>query len=138
MRPTQAQYASTFSSFRHKDDAIPQAEVTGLQEALNTKASAATLAELTNRLLPTTLTQTAGEYYELPANVLLREVFVEFQGGVDQPFKLGTTAGGEDVIEATNIELGGILFSIGRKWTAVQRLYVSGFTGTLTITYYKN
>ena len=38
--PTESQFASTFDSFWHKDDAIPMASVQNLTQTLNNKASA--------------------------------------------------------------------------------------------------
>ena len=33
-KPTEAQFAATFRSFRHKDDPVPMEDVTGLSYAL--------------------------------------------------------------------------------------------------------
>ena len=50
-KPTEAQFAATFSSFRHKDDPVPMEDVTGLSYALANKSEKGhthTLAEITD------------------------------------------------------------------------------------------
>ena len=50
-KPTEAQFAATFRSFRHKDDPVPMEDVTGLSYALANKSEKGhthTLAEITN------------------------------------------------------------------------------------------
>ena len=50
-KPTEAQFAATFSSFRHKDDPVPMEDVTGLSYALANKAEnrhTHTLADITD------------------------------------------------------------------------------------------
>jgi len=72
--PTQAQFWSTWDSFWHKDESIPQESVNGLQGALNEKvdtealhavATSGNYEDLTNRPL-TTASRTI---YKLPGNV---------------------------------------------------------------------
>ena len=50
-KPTEAQFAATFRSFRHKDDPVPMEDVTGLSYALANKSEKGhthTLAEITD------------------------------------------------------------------------------------------
>ena len=50
-KPTEAQFAATFRSFRHKDDPVPMEDVTGLSYALANKSDKGhthTLAEITD------------------------------------------------------------------------------------------
>lgn len=89
-KPTEAQFAATFQSFRHKDDAIPMGDVSGLTMALANKSENGhthTLAEITdydggdkeviNAMVAQdsteleTFTKTAGMYYILLSDDLL-------------------------------------------------------------------
>ena len=89
-KPTEAQFAATFQSFRHKDDAIPMGDVSGLTMALANKSENGhthTLAEITdydggdkeviNAMVAQdsteleAFTKTAGMYYILLSDDLL-------------------------------------------------------------------
>ena len=89
-KPTEAQFAATFRSFRHKDDAIPMEDVSGLTMALANKSENGhthTLAEITdydggdkeviNAMVAQdsteleAFTKTAGMYYILLSDDLL-------------------------------------------------------------------
>ena len=89
-KPTEAQFAATFQSFRHKDDAIPMGDVSGLTMALANKSENGhthTLAEITdydggdkeviNAMVAAdsteleAFTKTAGMYYILLSDDLL-------------------------------------------------------------------
>ncbi len=89
-KPTEAQFAATFQSFRHKDDAIPMGDVSGLTMALANKSENGhthTLSEITdydggdkeviNAMVAQdsteleTFTKTAGMYYILLSDDLL-------------------------------------------------------------------
>lgn len=91
-KPTEAQFAATFQSFRHKDDAIPMGDVSGLTMALSNKSEKGhthTLAEITdydggdkeviNAMVAQdsteleAFTKTAGMYYILLSDDLLYE-----------------------------------------------------------------
>lgn len=89
-KPTEAQFAATFQSFRHKDDAIPMGDVSGLSMTLAGKSEVGhthTLAEITdydggdkeviNAMVAQdsteleAFTKTAGMYYILLSDDLL-------------------------------------------------------------------
>ena len=94
LKPTENQFAQSWSSFWHKDDTIPVASVSGLQSTINNLSQ--TIQQPDTIAYP----GTAGMYI-VPAGKMLTAVVVE--SATSQAFNIGTAEGLTDLLSQEQI-----------------------------------
>jgi hypothetical protein len=97
LKPTENQFAQSWSSFWHKDDSLPQTSITGLQDILNS------LNQSTQQPDTITFTNTTGVYI-IPAGKMLTALIVE--SATDQILSVGSAAGLNDMMDSEQIPAG--------------------------------
>jgi hypothetical protein len=97
LKPTENQFAQSWSSFWHKDDSLPQTSITGLQDILNS------LNQSTQQPDTITFTNTTGVYI-IPAGKMLTVLIVE--SATDQILSVGSAAGLNDMMDSEQIPAG--------------------------------
>lgn len=116
-KPTQAQFADTWDSFFHKDDAVPPASVAGVEPIVLATTS-------------TTASQAIG------AGKMVTHIIVEV-GSASQNMNVGTTANGSNIVDAEPL-LPGTEVVIARDiyFKNAATLHFSQLSGTNTIKIY--
>lgn len=90
--PTQVQYEDSWFSMRHKDDAVPMAEVTGLADAVTGLST----------------TKTNGQTISVPSKQHIAEMWVKSAAAGD--VKIESAPGLENVVPLTTFTAGQIMF----------------------------
>ncbi len=116
--PTQAQYEDSWFSMRHKDDAIPIADVTGLQTELDK------LTALQNAVLGQSVVKTNGQTFSLADGKEM--IKMEIHSITAQDIKIESAAGLEDIVPMTS-------FSAGQRQLFLINFLADG-AKTLTVT----
>lgn len=130
LKPTESQFAQSWSSFWHKDDSIPQSSVNGLQSILNNLTGSAQQ--------PDTINFNGGGVYIIPAGKILTLLVIE--SATSQVLNIGTGEGFTDLLEGEQIPEGNpyaIRLDILAERANSRTIYLSGFTGGLTISFHK-
>lgn len=125
--PTESQFWNWLDSFRHKSEAIPMADVTGLVDELQAKANADQLAVLNNVIVVA-----PGEYSKvIPAGTLIRTFWV--MADVDIVYSVGTAPGGTDIIDNEATTDTESVYDKKVPCKNSKTLYFTGTTGNTTI-----
>jgi hypothetical protein len=130
LKPTENQFAQSWSSFWHKDDLIPQSSINGLQSILNNVTG--TIQQ------PDTIIFNNSGIYIIPAGKMLTLLVVECT--TSQVLNIGTGEGLTDLLESEQIAEGkpyAIRLDIIAERANSRTIYLSGFTGGLTINFHK-
>lgn len=90
--PTQVQYEDAWFSMRHKDDAVPMAEVTGLADAVS----------------GVSVTKTNGQTISVPSKQHIAEMWVKSAAAGDITIESGSGLG--NVVPPTTFTAGQIMF----------------------------
>src|ERR1700739_1386502 len=107
-KPTQSQFSDLIDAmFNLNDDTIAMANITGLTAARDGKASAAALTSLANacaffQALPLAAGTAS---FLVPAGTLIEKLIV-FTPATEITFKIGTTAGNNDLLDSIDIPVG--------------------------------
>jgi hypothetical protein len=117
--PTVEQRQATFNSFRHKSTPIAISEVTGLQDALNSRVS----SDNFNILKPIVLAPGTGSW-EVPAGTLIRSICVIDDS--DLTFSIGLTEAGKDYVEDADISQGSEILEVQKYFRVATTLYFTG------------
>lgn len=96
LKPTQSQFWDTWDSFWHKDDSIPTSSVAGLDAALSGLPTPEQLAILAT-VAPVVVNVAGSATYALQAGKFLEVVVAD---GASGSAKVGTSAGGSEIVEA--------------------------------------
>lgn len=129
-KPTQAHFWDWLDSFWHKDDAIPQSSVSGLSSALNGKADAAAVEDLTPVVMSGS-SPTAS--HSMGGGKILHKVRVK--GDADMTaLKVGTTVGGSEILPDEALSAGtAAIYTLDFDLESPTTIYFSGLTGTWSI-----
>ncbi len=127
--PTQSQFADLIDSKKRADASTAINQVTGLVDALNSKANNTTV----DRLLPVTLSPGTNTWL-VPEGTLIDAIDV--QEATSIVFKVGLTNNGSEWIEQ-ELPGGGDVVVSYKKFNAETTIYFSGITNNSIITIYK-
>lgn len=119
LKPLQSQFHDWIDSFWHKDEEIPAASITGLNDAL---AEIPPIIEISS---------TDSASANIPAGKLLDCIAIVVDS--NETVKIGTTAGGDDIETAQIVAAFPRVVSISAYFKTATTIY---FTGTATIKIY--
>lgn len=139
LKPTQAQFWDTWDSFWHKDDAIPQSSVQGLNTALNAKASTVYVDNSIANILEAGVAPPSYQMVNPGGQLqviweLVTRIVVQKQSGFRPVFRIGTTPGGNEVFEGPIESMKPLILKYDIFFENLPgTLYFSGFSGTTYI-----
>jgi len=135
-KPLQQQFYDWMDSYWHKDEQLPISSVNGLESILNTLPSQSAISALMAVFLPELINGTADLVYTLKANSRLQSVIII--PSADVTIKIGTTAGGQDVMLETLIQANDTFVLDCAVYATVDKpVYISGVTAPTQFLIYK-
>lgn len=138
LKPLEAQFHEFFDSIFWKTDGIEIANVNGLSDQLAGKADLNALNNVLARLVPAIITPSANTSWTLPIG--LSVAAIGFVTTDNMTIRIGTTNGGDEVMEDTDFTTGTYLeFQTPNLYAngAVVPIYFSGITAETKIIIYK-
>lgn len=99
-KPTQNQFWDWLDSFRHKSDAIPMADVSGLDVALSGFASQGSVDAL-KAISLSVLSPTTSASQNIPAGTIIGKLRVKSSSAIT--FNLGTSVGGTQILNGESL-----------------------------------
>lgn len=129
-KPTQAQFWDWLDSFFHKEETIPIASIDGLTAALNDKAEASAVDDLT----PTVITgSTATHVVNHNGGKILHKIRIKSTSAMGS-FKIGTTSGGNEIMAAESISADTpTIFTLDFDLESAGDIHFSGLAGSWSI-----
>jgi len=135
-KPLESQFAQWVDFTRLKDEPIPMDDVTGLTGSLGGKADTATVTVMQQRVLPDIFNRSVPFYYDVEGNVMLETIGIK--SPVDGVLTIGTTLGGNDIVEAfAYIANECDTVTILNLSNVDRRLYFGGITADCLFYFYK-
>lgn len=128
-KPLGTQFADVLTLlFKKDEDTLPIASVNGLAAALAGKADAAAIANINNSVVLPSGTAS----WEVPAGTLIEKLLIIAPTGL-MAFKVGTVAGGEDIIEPYEIADGYSVYQKDIYFSINTTIYFGGIAGDTII-----
>lgn len=129
-KPTQAQFWDWLDSFFHKDETIPIDSVAGLSDALNSKANASAVSDLSPVII-TGSTSTATVDHD--GGKIMHKVRVKSTSAMGS-FKIGTTAGGDQIMAVESVASDtATIYTLDFDLESSGTIHFSGLAGTWSI-----
>ncbi|OQP45903.1 hypothetical protein A4H97_32190 [Niastella yeongjuensis] len=135
-KPLQQQFYDWMDSYWHKDEQLPISSVSGLENILNTLPSQGAITALLAVFLPELINASADLVYTLKANSRLQSVIII--PSADVTIKIGTSAGGEDVMLETLIQANETFILDCAVYAMTDKpIYISGVSAPTQLLIYK-
>lgn len=135
-KPLAVQIKDWFDSYWHKDDGIPVASVTGLQNILNNLPDSNTVQLLFESINGVQVDFNADGAYVIPGGKTLIEILVKPEADIN--FKMGSAAGLDDIVPEQPVAAADPQVITLKLYANGNRtVYIGGITTATTIIFYK-